>query len=256
MRVTVCQFDNRSEVIEDSWRQLAEYLSSVDTDFLLMPEMPFHDWLAASNKPSVKAWHKGMAAHNARIARLTELGVPAVMFTRPQIVNSSLRNMATLWTEGEGTTEFHSKWNLPDEESYWEATWYDRGDPTFDLARIGTTRIGVQICTEMWFFEHARAYSKTGAHLLCVPRATPHGSVGKWLAGGQAAAVVSGCFCFSSNLYNPPGTEADIGGLSWVVDPEGNILAQTSVDEPYATVDIDLKEAEVAKATYPRYVPD
>ena len=89
-----------------------------------------------------------------------------------------------------------------------------------------------------------------------MPRATPHGSVEKWLAGGQAAAVVSGSFCLSSNLYNPPGSAADIGGLSWVIDPEGNILARTSVEQPYATVEIDLNEAEVAKSTYPRYVPD
>lgn len=256
MRVTVCQFDNRSHVMEESWRDLAAYLKDVQPDFLLMPEMPFHDWLAASKEPSVDAWHEAMDIHQARIDRLPELNVPAVLFTTPQEINKSFKNTATLWTEGEGATGFHSKWNLPNEESYWEATWYDRGDPTFDVARVGTTRIGVQICTEMWFFEHSRAYSKAGTHLLCVPRATPHGSVEKWLAGGQAAAVVSGSFCLSSNLYNPPGSAADIGGLSWVIDPEGNILARTSVEQPYATVEIDLNEAEVAKSTYPRYVPD
>ena len=118
--------------------------------------------------------------------------------------------------------------------------WYDRGDLRFDLCRALGMRIGVQICTEMWFFEWARHYAAARADLLCVPRATPHGSVRKWLAGGQAAAVCSGAYCLSSNIWNPPGGKTDCGGLAWVISPEGDVLAETTVEQPFATVGIDL----------------
>jgi N-carbamoylputrescine amidase len=117
-------------------------------------------------------------------------------------------------------------------------------------------RIGVQICTEMWFFEWARHYAASGADLLCVPRATPHGSLRKWLAGGQTAAVCAGAYCLSSNLWYPVGSHADCGGLGWVISPEGDVLAETSEGQPFTTVSVDLSFARSSKRTYPRYVPE
>ena len=77
-----------------------------------------------------------------------------------------------------------------------------------------------------------------------------------WLAGGRTAAVCSGAYCLSSNLWAPAGDKADLGGLGWITDPEGNILATTSPDDPFATVEIDLAFARDSKRTYPRYVPE
>jgi predicted amidohydrolase len=45
-------------------------------------------------------------------------------------------------------------------------------------------------------------------------------------------------------------------GGSWIVDPEGEVLARTSADTPIVTVDIDLSVADRAKQTYPRNVVD
>ncbi|MGF1661998.1 MAG: hypothetical protein ACFCVG_05955 [Kineosporiaceae bacterium] len=46
----------------------------------------------------------------------------------------------------------------------------------------------------------------------------------------------------------PPVFEA-----SWVIGPDGDVLARTTSDEPIATVDIDLDHADRARRTYPRY---
>ncbi|MEH6630872.1 MAG: carbon-nitrogen hydrolase family protein [Halopseudomonas aestusnigri] len=256
MKVTVCQFDNRPDHLESSFQSLINHVKETQSEFVLVPEMSFSSWLAASDKPTDIAWRAAVESHNTMILRLEELGVQAVMGTHPVVDQGSRRNRAYLWTKGEELAEFHDKWNLPDEEDYWEATWYDRGDKLFTTSRYKDIRIGVTICTEMWFFEHARSYGKQKAHLLCVPRATPHGSIDKWLAGGQAAAVVSGAYCLSSNLYNPKGDGDNLGGLGWVIDPEGNVLGTTSPDKPFITVDIDPGFAERSKVTYPRYVAD
>ena len=257
MKVTVVQLTNDRNALEQEFMQLAEHVLANSSQFILLPEMPFFDWLAASDQPSSEKWQQAVEAHDNWISRLKELNSDAVLSTRP-VINSagSRRNQAYIWEKANGVKAIHEKYYLPDEPGFWEATWYDIGDKEFDSASIGDARIGVQICTEMWFYQHSRDYGRQGVDLLCVPRATPHASISKWLAGGQAGAVVSGAYHLSSNLYAPRGAGADLGGLSWVISPEGDILAKTSPDNPFATVEIDLNFARLSKSTYPRYVKE
>ena len=77
------------------------------------------------------------------------------------------------------------------------------------------------------------------------------------MAGGRTAAVVSGAFCLSSNIGGISQAGVKWGGGGWIVEPEeGDVLGLTSQERPFLTVDIDLAVAEMAKRTYPRYVPD
>lgn len=255
--VTVVQIDNRPEQRAKDIIELAKHVKQHKTDFLLLPEMPFNDWLANDKNVERSRWEAAVDNHNNQISKFEELGYPSLMSTRPITEADGRRqNSAYTWTKDRGVADFHSKWNLPDEDGYWEATWYDRGDGLFNSARVDDIILGVQICTEMWFFEHARNYAKHKVDLLCVPRATPHASINKWLAGGQTASVVSGAFCLSSNLYAPKSETVDIGGLSWITSPEGDILAQTDPDNPFVSVEIDLDDAKIAKGNFPRYVHD
>ncbi len=255
MKVTVCQLDNRAGYLDSMLDELATHVKAEKSDFLLLPEMCFGDWLAADAVPDAARWHSAVEHHAAYIANMERLGANAVMSTRPIVrEHGSFRNQAYIWTAETGARGVHEKYYLPDEPEYWEHTWYDRGERRFDTARVLGMRIGVQICTEMWFFEWARHYAASKVDLLCIPRATPHGSTKKWLAGGQAAAVCSGAYSLSSNLWNPPGGKANCGGLGWVASPEGDILAETTVESPFATVEIDLDFARQSKQTYPRYV--
>lgn len=237
---------------------LARHANDEGSDFVLLPEMGFFDWLAADPIVKEERWLSSIRAHDQRISQLDKLGVDNVMGTRP-IINDlgSRRNLAYVWSkETNNAVGFHEKYYLPNEEGYWEHTWYDRGLKSFDVARVAQAKVGVQICTEMWFFEWARHYAASKVDMLCVPRATPHGSVDKWLAGGQASAVCAGAYNLSSNLWCPKGGDFNLGGLAWVIDPEGNVLAQTNEKMPFATVDIDLDFSKRSKSTYPRYVSD
>jgi N-carbamoylputrescine amidase len=160
-------------------------------------------------------------------------------------------NEAFVWHQEYGYCGAHEKRYLPDEEGFWEASWYDRGAGDFSPIDVGQARIGFMICTELWFMQHAREYGQDGMHLLAVPRATPAYSSDKWLAGGRAAAVVSGAFCLSANRAS---IEQGWGGTGWIMGPDGDVLAKTTADQPFVTVEIDLNEAELAKKSYPRYV--
>ena len=152
--------------------------------------------------------------------------------------------------DGDGRRGAHRKFHLPDEEQFWEASWYERGDGGFDVVAAGDARVGFLICTELWFLHHARAYGERGAEVVAIPRCTPAETLGKWLAGGRAAAVVAGAFAMSANH----GGER-FGGQGWIVDPDGEVLALTSAEEPVVSVEVDLDLARAARSTYPRYVP-
>jgi N-carbamoylputrescine amidase len=103
--------------------------------------------------------------------------------------------------------------------------------------------------------EHARNYGEQEVHFLVCPRSTPEETIDKWITGGRTAAVISGAYCISSNHHGLALDDKTIlGGVGWICDPEGNILGMTSSDQPFLTLKIDVKIAEEAKMTYPRYV--
>ncbi len=52
------------------------------------------------------------------------------------------------------------------------------------------------------------------------------------------------------------GSALEWGGLGWVIGPDGDVLATTTRDEPFVTVEVDLEAARAAKWTYPRYVSE
>jgi N-carbamoylputrescine amidase len=87
--------------------------------------------------------------------------------------------------------------------------------------------------------------------MILSPRATEAASTARWLSVGVVAAVRSGAFSLSSNRVDPTGA---CGGVGWIIDPIGNILAQTTPEAPFATVEIDLSAPAAARDGYPGYV--
>ena len=272
MRVTVCELTNDPELLELEWTRLCAHVTESESDLVVLPEMPFSPWLAASPTKVPEEWGGGVVAHTRWIARLGELGADVVVSTRPVIEGAENYNQGFVWTKAGGVAlPVHKKRYLPDEPGFWEASWYSPGDRDFaphdvDFVRldsdashddVGSARIGFAICTEIWFQQHAREYGKLGVQLLLCPRATLMPSVDKWIAGGRSAAVVSGAFCLSSNLAGPATDLGDWGGAGWVVEPEeGDVLGVTSRERPFLTLEIDLGVSDTAKTTYPRYVLD
>ena len=257
MKVTVCELRNDSYGLELDWTALVAHVNSEKSDLVLLPEMPFYPWVAGTNKVDPQIWQQAVKAHDQWISRLSELSPAMVAGSRPVTLKGKRHNQGFIWKSGYGYRSSHVKYYLPDEEGFWEATWYERGKPDFTVVQFGRIKVGFLICTELWFFEHAREYGKQDIQLLICPRVTPQSSVNKWIAAGQAAAVVSGAFCLSSNLSGPNIKSIEFGGAGWIIEPEeGNVLGVTSRDQPFLTLEIDLEKAEKAKRTYPRYVSD
>lgn len=257
MKITVCELRNEMSILEQEWQNLVYQVKSEGSDLVLLPEMPFYPWVAQTNQVDAEVWQASVEMHDRWMSRLIELTPAIVMSSRPVISEGKRLNEAFIWDEVEGYKAVHHKYYLPDEEGWWEASWYERGEKDFTIIQSRRARIGFLICTELWFNLHAREYAKQGIDLLVCPRATDITSVDKWIAGGRVAAVVSGAYCLSSNFSYREGDAFKWGGNGWIIEPEGGtVLGTTSIEQPFLTLEIDLKVAEAAKHTYPRYILD
>jgi predicted amidohydrolase len=214
-----------------------------EVDLVVLPELAFMPWLCATQEVDPVAWAR--AAEEQHLERLADIPASVVVGTRA----NGRFNEAFAFTADTGLQVLHQKTYLPDEEGFWEASWYDRGPVSFQVIDTPAGRVGTSVCTEMWFTQHAFA----GADIIAVPRATPIETTEKWLAGGMAHAVTSGAFCVSSNRSEAV-SGTTMGGAGWIADPDGTMLAVTSAVQPVIVADLDLEVARTAKSTYPRYV--
>lgn len=254
MRVTVCQLPNDDEALAHQWTQLAAHTRQHQSDLVLLPEMPFHRWLAGHPDFDAQAWDQAVAAHEAWIARLDDLGVGCVASSRPVTDDGQRHNRAYAW-EPDRRQDAYDKTYLPEEPGFWEASWYQPGAGVFEPIEVaGGASVGFLLCTDLWFAHRGREYGRKGAQVLLVPRATEFATLDRWLIGGQALAIVSGCFVLSSNLCAPHGPDTSLGGMGFAIDPNGTVLTKTDDTTPFQTIEIDLGVADAAKATYPRYV--
>ncbi len=256
MRVTICQLPNQPSAFEHAWTELVRHARSHASELVVLPEMPFSPWLAATRPADQGRWNDSVARHDRDIeTRLPELAPAAVLSSRPVVDDGVNYNRGFTWAEGQ-ITDVHDKYYLPEEPGFWETDWYRRGDGVFSPTTVAGARVGFQICSEMWFFERGRAYGQQGVHIIASPRATGAQSVERWMTGGRALAITAGCFVLSCNLSAPCAADADLGGGSFAIDPDGQVLAVTTASSPFATLDLDPGQAEAARSTYPRYIAE
>lgn len=255
MKITVCELPNDRAQFSAACFALRDHCHAQQSEFVLLPEMPFSVWLADSPEENDADWSAAIQSHLDWIARLPELGAEVIVGTRPVLKKGERYNAGFIWTKTGGLTDAHAKRYLPEEPGFWEATWYRRGPNEFHAVQTPKGKLGFLICTELWFNHHARDYGKEGVQLIVCPRATEGRTVDKWVVGGRAAAVVSGAYCLSSNRSWKKADGSRTSAVGWIIEPmHGNVLGLTSAAQPFLTLDIDLSGADRAKSSYPRDV--
>lgn len=257
MRVTVCQLSNKEKRFKRDWERLTQHTSKKKSDLVLLPELPFSSWIATSKDVDDDLKAEIVGKHESWIKRIPELNASIVVYTKPVLHKGKFYNTAFVWTKKNGHKKVRTKYYLPEEEHFYEESWFDRGERLMDLVETKGIKLGILICSELWFLEHARKLGKKGMDILLVPRATGASSVKKWLNCGKIAAISSGAFCLSSNRSGEGNKNFQWGGTGWVIRPkDGKILRQTNRKEPFRTVEIDLDLVKKAKKSYPLYIKE
>jgi predicted amidohydrolase len=253
VRLTVCELpDFESSSFETQFDALADHVHTKDSDIVVLPEMPFSPWLAASEPgEDVSAtWADAVTTHEEWLGKLDAFGDATVLYSRPVVSEGRRANEGVLRTPEE-TRGVHLKHYLPDERGFWEDSWYEAGGQEFEPVDCAGVETGMLVCTDLWASHEVRSYGEVGVDLLVNPRVTEQRTTEKWLAGSRTMGVLAGAYLASSNRSGA----ADgviFGGNGWVTSPDGTVLARTDSDHPFVTTEIDPNVAETAKSTYPR----
>ena len=251
MRVTVCELPHEPRALDAAWAELCQHTERHASELVLLPEFAMVDPVWEDEHFDRKRWAATETLSDAWLCRLSELQAAYVVGSRPVSINDGRFNQGYVWSETRGLVPLRRKFFLPAEPGNWETTWFDRGDQAFPAYQAGPVSFGLNICTELWALDTYAGYAARGVQVILSPRATAAATTEKWLAVGVVAAVRSGAFSLSSNRVDSTGA---CGGVGWIISPNGEILATTSAEAPFVTVDVDLAAPIAARYQYPRYV--
>ncbi len=251
MRVTVCELPQEPSALAAAWNGLCRHVSDQGSELVLLPEFAMVDAVWERERFDAERWAEAMTQGDTLLAQLPTLGADRVVGTRPTAEAGRRFNEGFLWSTTGGLAALRRKYFLPAEPGGWETAWFDRGDAAFPAYQSRGIRFGLNICTELWALESYGAYAARGVQLILSPRATSSATLAKWFAAGIVAAVRSGAYSLSSNRVDPSGAG---GGGGWIIAPDGEVLARTSAESPWVTVDLDLASQAEGRNGYPRYV--
>jgi N-carbamoylputrescine amidase len=254
MKLTVCELSDNPDDLQKDWKALVNHVKAQRSDLVLLPEMPACPWFAAQAEFDEQIWRQAVRIHDDFMIELSALAPAEVLGTRPMQIDAQRLNQAFVWSQKRRYKAVRSKAYFPDEPGFFEAKWFDAPVRDFTPVKLDGTKIGFLICTELMFNEWARHYGRQGVHVIAVPRATEKATVERWLIALRMAAIVSGACVLSSNHVGIGPSGVNFGGSGAVISPEGEVLAVTSREQPFVTVEVNLSDAEAAKKTYPRYV--
>jgi N-carbamoylputrescine amidase len=252
LKFTVCQLPTNLSPEQPAWADFARRIEHAQPDIALLNEMPFGAWIASEATFDSDRATASVEAHESALPALRKLPT-AVLGSRPVQGKDKLCNEAFLLADGV-YKPVHHKHYFPQEEGFFEESWFALQRPGFDVTEYRGLRIGVLLCTELMFTEWARHYRRQGAHVIVSPRASGN-SMRRWDAAARMAAVVSGCYVLSSNRVSPDVSAGNagqhFGGHGFAYSPVGELLSETSEAAPLLSVHIDVELVAEAQSNYP-----
>ena len=146
--------------------------------------------------------------------------------------------------------------DLPTGESLRESHAYEAGAQAV-LAQTPLGPIGLTICYDMRFPHLYRALAQAGAKLFTVPSAftVPTGQA-HWHVLLRARAIETGGFVLAAAQGGRHESGRETFGHSLIVSPWGEVLAEAGVEPGIVVADLDLAQADAARARIPALAHD
>ena len=254
MRVVFVEWPEGLEPAGAAWGRIVAQLADARPDLLITNELPFGPWIADRKGFNRGCAQASVAAHADGVEALASLGIPAIVSSRPVWASDRLANQAVAIEDGE-VRPLHTKQYFPDEAGWYETDWYEPGGSAFAPGEVAGLAVGVMLCTDAMFNEHARHYGRQGTALIAIPRATGL-STENWLTAGRMAALVSGSYVVSSNRTGRSPAGALFGGGGFAFAPDGTLLSMTDAERPVLVAEVEPELARRQRDQYPCYVAE
>lgn len=141
--------------------------------------------------------------------------------------------------------------DLPSGEQYRESATVKGGDRAV-LAPSPWGLIGMSVCYDLRFAYLYRALAQGGASYLSIPAAFTH-TTGKahWHILVRARAIETGCYVFAANQGGTHAEGRRTYGHALIVNPWGEVLADSGEDGGVIIADIDPAKVAEARAMVP-----
>ncbi|MFD0990830.1 carbon-nitrogen hydrolase [Mariniflexile jejuense] len=161
----------------------------------------------------------------------------------------------------------YRKMHIPDDPHFYEKFYFTPGDIGFKAFPTKKGTIGTLICWDQWYPEAARLTALQGADVLFYPTAIGwhpqekaqygENQQGAWMNVMRGHAVANGIYVAAANRiglekYLPETNGIEFWGSSFIAGPQGEILAQASVDkEEILIAEVDLSLQENVRQNWP-----
>ncbi|KAK9333508.1 carbon-nitrogen hydrolase [Lipomyces starkeyi] len=254
MRVGFVEWPEGLEPYGSEWVKITSRLADAQLDILITNELPFDPWIADRKPFDRQTAQASIDVHAVGLDALAELNIPSIVSSRPVWSADRLINQAIV-LEGGQIRAIHTKQYIPEEPGWYEASWFEPTGDCFNPTDISGLRMGVMLCTDAMFNEHARHYGRQGTVLIAIPRAAGT-STDNWLTAGRMAALVSGSYVVSSNRYGRSKGGTVFGGTGFAFGPGGISLSTTDSTNPLLVVDVKPELAARQRSEYPCYVSE
>jgi predicted amidohydrolase len=223
-------------------------------DLAVLPELPLHAW-RPSTKQAVDADAEPMGGRlmtaQAKAAAAAGIGLVGGIIHRDETTGRRTSRALVFDRSGEVVATYE-KLHLPEEPGFWETSHYEPGrQPPRRIDAFGLP-VGVQICSDINRPEGSHLLGAQGAMAVLAPRASEERTYQRWKIVFRANALTSCCYVLSVNRPHPEDGVL-IGGPSIAVDPNGQVLVETT--DAMAVVTLDAGMVQRARSAYPGYLP-
>jgi N-carbamoylputrescine amidase len=222
-------------------------------DLAVLPELPLNRWSPSTKEPRDED-AEGMDGERARTQgeAAAEAGIGLVGGIIHRDADGRRTSRALVFDGSGNLAATYEKLHLPEEEGFWEASHYEPG--TEAAQRIDTfgVPIGVQLCSDMNRPEGTHLLGAQGVIATINPRASEERTYQRWKTVWKANAMTSCCYVLSVNRPHPEDGVL-IGGPSVAVDPDGQVLVETT--DTMAVVTLQANVVADARRGYPGYLP-
>ena len=223
-------------------------------DLAVLPELPLHPWRPATKEakdedaepmdgPRARAM-----AHAAKEAGIGLVG--GIIHADPETGRRTSRVL--VFDRSGEVVATYEKLHLPEEPGFWETSHYEPGTDAPSAVDAFGLPVGVQLCSDINRPEGSHLLGAQGAHAILAPRASEERTYPRWKLVFRAIALTSAVYVISVNRPHPE-SGVLIGGPSVAVDPNGNVLVETT--DPLDLVTLESTVIERARKDYPGYLP-
>jgi len=254
LRVAFVEWPEDLSTDHPQWNELKGSIRAARPDLLITNELPFGPWIAEGAEFSEHEARLSISAHEKGLEALIDLGLPAVISSRPVWTGTRLANDAFV-LENRNVRSLHRKQYFPNEPGWFESKWYAGDGSGFEAADVLGVKVGVLLCTDAMFNEHARTYRKQKASLIVIPRASGV-NLESWKIAGAMASLVSGAYVVSSNRVGRGKGGTQFGGGGYAYAPHGRLLAVTDPSHTLQVIELDSTSVASAQCEYPCYVAE